>query len=726
MNRTKLGLALAAALTATACGGSDPGPLDGVDSLVFLQRAARNEMGDIFQYTSYKPGAKIVKLSPPTADGALTELCCSKAGAEFADIDISSYDLSFDAKEIVFAGKLNGQARYGLFLLHLDTGVVDQVHSDPSHDYFSPVFLPGDKVMFLTNKVVEEGARQFQDEYERGTTAQLGVMNRDGSGEVLGARNLSHRVFPSLMSNGRLVFTQWEHMGNMNAGLLLTMNPDMTTVREAFGKEGSGITNSYLKAREIAPGRLIAIGTSRDRTLQSGALLDIRLGEPYVVDGEVRADKNMSEATASYKLLTPNVPLGREPSATTVGRFYDAFPLDARESPMLVVSWADGPVESGTLGAAGLDANFGIYLWDSAKQLRRPIFDDPAMWDVAPRPLVARDAPPQIASSGNHQFGGNSTLMAGTDVYKSTVADFAPGAVYGVRITEGFSVEEGVPRDFGLTEFEGAAVLGIAPVEADGSFAALIPATIPVRMQAIDRFGMALVSEPVWVSGGAGEARACGGCHESRTGVVVTQPGVTQAIARGPVHLLDDKTRDQRVTTSYTIAGTIGVPWDTALQDVFDRKCASCHNGATGPANPSWTLTDPVTNESFTWTFDLRGGEAIYGVGDFMFSGYSRSHLSLMGPSMRDLEDTDLVLTGSTKIYVEPGSARGSELLKKLNPPQVFPTVDMTKRAFPVAELPAHAAAVNQELTPAEYYLMILMAYNGGQFYARENAPGRN
>ena len=457
-------------------------------------------MGDIFQYTSYKPGAKLVKLSPPTADGVLTELCCSNAGSEFADIDISSYDLSFDAKEIVFAGKLNGQARYGLFLLHLDTGVVDQVHSDPSHDYFSPVFLPGDKVMFLTNKVVEEGARQFQDEYERGTTAQLGVMNRDGSGEVLGARNLSHRVFPSLMSNGRLVFTQWEHMGNMNAGLLLTMNPDMTTVREAFGKEGSGITNSYLKAREIAPGRLIAIGTSRDRTLQSGALLDIRLGEPYVVDGEVRADKNMSEATASYKLLTPNVPLGREPSATTVGRFYDAFPLDARESPMLVVSWADGPVESGTLGAAGLDANFGIYVFDSAHNLRKPIYDDPTMWDLAPRPLVARDAPPQIASSGNHQFGGDTALMAGTDVYKSSVANFAPGTVYGVRVTEGFSVEEGVPDDFGLTEFEGAATLGIAPVEADGSFAALIPAAVPVRMQAIDKFGMALASEPVWVS----------------------------------------------------------------------------------------------------------------------------------------------------------------------------------------------------------------------------------
>jgi hypothetical protein len=727
VNRTKLALALALSLAATGCGGSDPGPLDGVDSLVFLQRTARNETGDIFQYTSYLPGARLVKLSPPTADGVLTELCCSNAGSEFADIDISSYDLSFDAREIVFAGKLRQGSRYGLFLLHLDTGIVDEVHTDPNADYFSPMFAPGGKILFLTNKLppAEAGARQFQDEYNRGVTAQLGVMNKDGSGETLGARNLSHRVFPSILSNGRVVFTQWDHLGGMNAGHLLTMNPDMTVVREAFGKEGSGITNSYLKAREIAPGRLIAIGTSRDRTLQSGALLDIRLGETYVEDGAVKADRNMSEKTASYKLLTPNVPLGREPSSTTVGRYYDAWALDARDAPTLVVSWADGPVESGTLGAAGLDANFGIYLFDSAKNLRKPIFDDPAMWDVAPRPLVPRDAPPQIAASGDHQFGGNTTLVAGTDAYQSSIASFAPGSVYGVRITEGFSVEEGIPRDFGLTEFEGMAVLGVAPVEADGSFAALVPAGIPVRMQSIDRFGMAIVSEPVWVSGAAGESRACGGCHESRTGVVVTQPGVTQAIARGPVRMLVEKSRAERVSQQFTIAGTIGVPWDQAVQGVFDRRCVSCHEGTPGPANPSWTLTDPVTNESFTWTFDLRGGDATYGVGEFMFSGYSRSHLSLMGPSMRDLEDTDLVLTGDTTRWVDPGSARGSELLRKLNPPQIFPAPDFGKRAFPVAEHAPHALAQGAELTADEYYLLILMADNGGQFYARENAPGR-
>ena len=727
MNRIQLGLALSAAcLGAVACGGSDPGPLDGIDSIVFLQRPKRNETGDIFQYTSYQPTARLVKLSPPTADGELTEICCGSAPAEFQNIDISGYDLSFDAREIVFAGRLENAQAYGLFIVTVATGEVRQLPTNPNRDYVSPIYLPGDKIFFQTNAIVEEGAPQHRDEYERGTTLQMGTINDDGTGERLGPRNLSHRVFPTLLSDGRVMLTQWDHLGDMNAGHLVTVHPDMTTVREAFGKEGTGITNSYLKAREISPGRVLAIGSSRDRTLQSGAILDIRLGEAYDQDGVVRADRNMSEDTASYNLLTPSVPLGREPSSMTVGRYYDAFPLNARANPDLLVSWADGPVESGTLAAAGISANFGLYVYDSGKKTRRPLYDDPEMWDIFPRPLVARDAPPVIAPSGTHQYDQAATLIGSMDVHRSTVANLARGSVYGVRVVEGFSTEEGIPDDFGITEHEGAAVLGVAEVRGDGSWLALIPANVPVHLQAIDTFGMTHenANEPVWFSGAAGESRVCGGCHESRTDTVIIDPGLTEAVARGPSNLLAAAPRAARVSNTFTRDATIGVPWDVALQNVFDAKCVSCHNGVPGPANPSWTISDPETGASFTWAFDLRGGAATYGIGDEMFSGYSASHLSLMGPDMMELEDAGLVITGTITTYVEPGNARESMLIQKLNPVQQFPTQNPNVRAFDTAQFPAHAAAVGNELTPDEYYLMVLMADLGGQFYSRENAPG--
>jgi hypothetical protein len=120
----------------------------------------------------------------------------------------------------------------------------------------SPIYLPGDKIMFTTTAVVEAGAPQHVDEYERGTTMQLGVINRDGTGYQLFARNLSHRVFPTLLSDGRVVATQWDHLGDMNAGHLMHFNPDGGGMREGFGKEGTGVSNSYLKAVEIEPGRV--------------------------------------------------------------------------------------------------------------------------------------------------------------------------------------------------------------------------------------------------------------------------------------------------------------------------------------------------------------------------------------------------------------------------------------------------------------------------------------
>jgi hypothetical protein len=731
VQQIRLGIALVLAAAAAApagCGGSSSGPLDGVDAIVFLQRPKRNEMGDIFQYTSYQPKAQLVKLSPPTADGTLTPICCDQAGADFAKIDISSYDLSFDATEIVFSAKLNESQKYGLFLLTLADGKVAQLPTNPMRDYVYPTFTPGDKIIFMTNAVVEPGAPQHRDEYERGETIQIGRINKDGTGEELGARNLSHRAFPTMMSDGRVMFTEWRHLGDTNEGDLAIMNPDLTALREGYGRQGTGVTNSYLKAREIAPGRMIAIGTSRDRTVQAGALIDIRLGKTYEKDGALLADHEMSEANASYKILTPDVPLGREPAPQTVGRYYDAYPLNAKESPDLIVSWSDGPVESGTLGAAGMSADFGIYLYDSGSNARHPIYNDEAMWDVLPRPLAPRAAPPQIQSNGSDPLAKNGVLIGSMDVSVSTIFTLNKADIYGVRVMEGFSSEEGFPEMFGSSRQEGHAQLAVAPMRTDGSWAAVVPANIPIHLQAIDKYGMALATEPVWFSGKAGESRFCEGCHGSRSETNAIQPGITQALAFGPTPAMAEVPRLERASTTYTRDKMVGAPWDKAMQPVFDRACVGCHDGvvrANNPAqNPSYTITDPVTGQSATWVFNLKGDAVSLSVGNFMMDGYSASYLSLAGPDMEAIEKAHVVVTGDLKVYMKPLDAAHSPLITKLNPPQQFPNQDLAVRAFPTGTNPPHAAAVGQELTADEYLRLILAADMGANFYSRENKTG--
>jgi hypothetical protein len=726
----------------TGCGSDAPDILSeqNIESIVFIKRAPRlGGLGDIFQYTSYVPGAKLVKLTPPSADGTLEVLCCDEAGAELADIDIATFDIDYDAQRVVMSARLSQDQRYGIFVLTLATGQVEQLSTNPSRDYIYPVYLPEGRILFMTNEVVEEGAPQHRDEYERGTTTQLGVLAQDGT-ETLGARNLSHRVFPTVLSDGRVMMTQWDHLGDMNAGHLIIVNPDMTTVREAYGKEGGGVANSYLKAVEIAPGRVVTIATERDGTLQSGALVDVRLGKSYPCaddparngDGwdadDVCANRNPSEANSGYRILTPQVPRGEEPSSPTIGRYYDATPLTAKEQPHLLVSWADGPVDDMTLGEAGLTPDFGLYLFDSRTGTRRPIYNDEATWDIFAKPLRVRRAPPDIPASGTNQFSDTAVLMGSMNVYDSTTSEFVPGSVYGVRILEGFSSEEGVPEDFGLTEHEGSALVGIAKVLPDGSWAALIPANIPVHLQPIDVFGMALASEPVWISGRAGESRFCGGCHEDRAGTTVIQPGITQAVAAGPANF--DRPRAERVSFDFAKDAIVGVPWGDdsnpgALQAIFDAKCVGCHDGdPSKPGNKSITIMDTETGEMQTITFDLRGHEVSYGLGETILSGYTASHLSLLGPMMMELEEENpnIIVMGDMPVYVMPNEARASILIEKLNPPRLYPSYEPAERAFPGLIHPLDVGG--QELTEDEYHAIILMTDSGGQFYSRENAPG--
>ena len=124
---------------------------------------------------------------------------------------------------------------------------------------------------------------------------------------------------------------------------------------------------------------------------------------------------------------------------------------------------------------------------------------------------------PTVLSGSFVAEGTQGTLLSAVNVYDSTMFPaLAPGSVKRVRITEGFSSEEGFPNMFGLSEFDGQSRLGEMDLNPDNSFKAVIPANVPVRIQLIDKYGMAVpttnspggnnASEPVWIQGRAGEA----------------------------------------------------------------------------------------------------------------------------------------------------------------------------------------------------------------------------
>ena len=109
---------------------------------------------------------------------------------------------------------------------------------------------------------------------------------------------------------------------------------------------------------------------------------------------------------------------------------------------------------------------------------------------------------------------------------------------------------------FGTTEFDGQSKYGEVPVQADNSFAAVVPGNVPFHIQLIDKFGMSLANESVWISGRAGEQRFCGGCHENRTKAATLAPGIPTNVLTGAVNLV--MPRAQRVdTTAYAPVGRL-------------------------------------------------------------------------------------------------------------------------------------------------------------------------
>jgi hypothetical protein len=728
----RIGLLATGIAASGACSkNNSPGPVPAdVTSIMFLQRMPRTDTGNVFDYTSYVPGGRLVTLTPPSADGKLAVLTSDPM---FANADIMSYDLSFDAKSVVFSAKLSDGDRFHLYSMNLDgTSLMQLTNGDD--DYVYPIYVPGQKILFMTSKSVEPDANQFRDEYERQTTAQVGTVNIDGTGETLGPRNVSHRVAPTLLPNGRVVYTEWRHMGMVNDGHLRMMNEDMTGQREAFGGEkgGEGLTNSYLKARFIqtttlpdgSPNyQMIAIGTSRDRTLQAGKLLLINL--------------NGSELNSQGIDLTRFVPGGREPSALGVGRYYDAEVIGNPNDQNFLVSWADGPVESEILALANSNANFGLYTFDAKSQVRSPIFDDPKYWDILARPIKQRAEPAPSSSP----ISGTSTTVGALNVYNTSLTPIPAGSVVKVRLIEGFSGEEGI-RTFGTTEFDGQSLYGEVPINPDSSFAAKVPGNVPFHMQVIDKFAMSIVNESIWISGRAGEQRFCGGCHENRTATTLIAPGVQENVLRGAVNL--DVPRPQRVSTNYTYGNVRGVPWDLAIQPALTAKCAGCHDGdASKPGNPSYTVTDMTTMSSQTFTFNLTGAKLPVTVGEKMTGDFTQSYISLMG--LGEILGDDVVqITGDIAAkdgYVSAGSAHDSTVIQMMSPPQQFPATDLNTRAFATAmdvSAATKAAATTcaaagtwpcvhptevggQGLTADEFYRLILSIDMGGQFFSREN-----
>ncbi|RYZ10039.1 MAG: hypothetical protein EOO73_00195 [Myxococcales bacterium] len=744
----------------TGCGNSEkPGDgagvsIDGVSQIVYAVRQhtvmedgkveridVAGGMGQVMDYGRYVPGGRL----------ELRDLATGKVdniieGYEAADV--SSLDLSFDATKVLFTMKRDGSDQYHVYWAGLTRGddgkfPITQLTFGPYDDQ-QAIWAAGDRIVFTTNQAYTDmGTRADEYNHARVVTQLASITLTGGDADrKLCSQNLSHTVTLFSMQDGRVGFSRWEHLENVNDVKLMAMNPDCTQMiglNGQFGKPG----NSLVQFTESqTPYVFYGIVTNRENTIQAGSL--VKLDARYVGDlTKLDMEKTSEEA---YEMLTPAVPTGDE--ASPVGRYRSPAVLpDGR----LLVTWADREVnELNELSLTPPD--YGVYVYNTEKRQNELVVNYEKSWELYAKPVAARDTPQIISSRQNVTDASVPALFGSIDVrqsslyqrHKNTVggAQFADGtsldeALKGavkVRIIEGFSSEAATGATmFGLTMAEGAALIGEAKVEADGSWLANVPPYIPMHLQAVDEFELAIRNETTWIQGMPGEDRVCGGCHEDRT-----QPslpggqGVTIARGRGP----EDFMVPVLERTEYPWFGANDENNPNQIQALFDQKCVSCHNQETNGDKPqefyelagmnAATGTEYKSPPIPRMDLSSRSIEVTY---DRQTHEWPASYVSIFYPAAleMEMERIDMVTGTIPPKWGVPSDARHSALIEKLN---ITSELDGAKYAWPLGEAFSlgtiagaartdHAAEAN--LTREEVRMLVRAIDMGGQYFARQN-----
>lgn len=502
------------------------------------------------------PGSRIVSLSP---DGEITVLT-----AEFTSA--SDPAVSYDAKRILFAGKLKPEDRWNVWEMDIDGKNKRQITKDMGDcrepDYLArgsitpPEFT--DKVRWV---VFASNAANTYDEGGEELATSLYVTNIEpieGRGTLIwrATFNLSSDFSPTVLRDGRVLFSSWQHHGTRyypnGMVALLTMNWAGTGLNLFYGNH-QGATLKTM-ACEMRDRTVVFVESDGNRRDGSGVLARVSFKRP------LRSHEVLSRGEGRYR--TPH-----------------AFP----NGELVVAYTSDG------------QHNYGIYLFDFEQgKPGKKIYDSPmrpddlrltADWhDVDAIAISPRPEPMgRITIVVDAKQTGHLQCLNVYDSDRPEATAIKRGAVKRVRFVEGVPISaserEKLPLigpGIGLsgsgstlisaTPFTRARILGEAPVEPDGSFYVEVAADTPFFIQTLDENHMARQTMRGWMWVRRGSRRGCIGCHENKE--LAPENKVTQALIKAQPQSLTAPPEERRT-----------VDFQHNVMPIIARRCLTCHRG---------------------------------------------------------------------------------------------------------------------------------------------------
>jgi hypothetical protein len=477
-------------------------------------------------------------------------------------------DLSYDGKRVLFAfcdhtEKETKHRRFFIYEAAIDGSWVRQL-TGTKRDKFKtwdnratvliedndPCYLPDGGIVFISSRCQSFG-RCHGGRYNPAWNLHRCDKNGDNIQQLsFGNEN---EVEPSVLNDGRIVFTRWEYTNRHEMWFhkLWWCRPDGTSVAHFFGNDMI-VPHQFLEATAI-PGTHKVVCTAQGHH-------SYNTGTTVVLDTNI--DENGERA---IKHITPETPYS-ETRGWPEPHYSHPYPLTEN---IFLISRANHPVHN--QGRFPPKANRAIYLVDSFGG-RDKIYEDPEIASFSPIPIKPRKRPPVLPSMlpENPEPYGIVALQNAYLTRKENDPNgiIKPGMIKALRVNalgvqpraSRVSCTPLVPNDIPKK------VLGTVPINEDGSAVFRVPANVSLQVQTLDENGMAILTEKSLFYMMPGERRSCVGCHEA---VGTTPPMKTVA------KMSRMKPIDLKPAAGPQYRG--GMSFARTVQPVLDRYCIKCH-----------------------------------------------------------------------------------------------------------------------------------------------------
>jgi hypothetical protein len=582
------------------------------------------------------PGANICILSPLSPDGKVRNVLSGK----YAAGGIGRPDLSYDAKRIAFpyAALRAKPTKYGyglpdvrggacvsydIFEVGVDGEGLKRLTNDAKNEDTEPCYLPDRRIAFTSSR-----AGRLVQCGDWALACGIYSMKSDGSNVRRITEPKEGEFYPSMLDDGRIMYTRWDYVmkGYNVIQQLWAVNPDGRRAQLVYGDHYAFSRGpiAFQEARQI-PGtsRVICVGAAHHN---SG------VGPIMIVDmaGNRGGPESMRRITPQVgypELYMPSEVLGKYKNSRHAARGR----MDA--------GWYSSPYplsENQFLASYSFDKNnnsvhgYALYLCDVHGN-RDLIYRGDGFSCYSPIPIRPRKKPriiPDMVKGVDPKTPGVLTV---SNIYKG-LDGIKPGEVKYLRVLETYSkTVHTTPQrcDIGVASgWDPRGVLGVVPVEADGSVHFEVPPFKQIFFEALDKDYLEIRRMRNFMNVMPGEKTGCIGCHEPYgTLPGKAGPGGPIAMKRPPSKLIAPPWGD----------GAIG--FKRVVQPVLDRNCISCHDGS------------PKTDKDSKKSFDLRGLQMVIAP-----APYDRDQ----GPQ-HAVSDSFLKLLGYVS-YVKVGGHKGLRL----------------------------------------------------------------